>query len=74
MLFFRLFDSEAGSDVVFVVGTEPETWRFPGHRSVLCEANPVFKAMLEHFQSEEGNEQTIYIRDIDGRAFDILLR
>lgn len=69
----RLFDSEAGSDVIFLVGHEPETWRFPGHRSVLCNSNPVFKAMLENFQ-ECGTEQIITIRDVDGRAFDLLLR
>ncbi|XP_014271263.1 BTB/POZ domain-containing protein 2 isoform X1 [Halyomorpha halys] len=70
----RLFDSEAGSDVIFLVGPEPETWRFPCHKRVLCEANPVFKAMLENFHENGNTEQTISIQDIDGRAFDLLLR
>ena len=69
-----MFDSEAGSDVIFLVGNEPETWRFPGHKRILCEANPVFKAMLENFQECENGEQTISIQDVDGRAFDLLLR
>lgn len=71
----RLFDSEAGSDVVFLVGSEAEgSWRFPGHRSVLCAANPVFKAMLENFPQATAGEQVIAVRDVDGRAFDLLLR
>ncbi|XP_073968916.1 BTB/POZ domain-containing protein 3-like [Rhodnius prolixus] len=71
-LMSRLFDSEAGSDVTFLVGHEPETWRFPGHRCVLMEANPVFKAMLCREPDEQ--QVVIPILDVDGRAFDILLR
>ncbi|XP_014243375.1 BTB/POZ domain-containing protein 2-like isoform X2 [Cimex lectularius] len=68
----RLFDREAGSDVTFLVGHGQDMWRFPGHRSVLSEANPVFKAMLNfHASSPEG---VIPIGDVEGKAFDLLLR
>lgn len=66
-----LFDSEAGSDVVFLVGQEQ--WRFPGHRAVLAAANPVFQAMLNGPMASRDNT-TIPIEDVDGRAFDNLLR
>lgn len=65
-----LFDSEAGSDVVFLVG--PEQWRFPGHKAVLAATNPVFQAMLNGPMASE--DTTIPIEDVDGRAFDNLLR
>jgi BTB/POZ domain-containing protein 1/2 len=65
-----LFDSEAGSDVVFIVG--PEQWRFPGNRAVLADANSVFRAMLHGPLASV--ETTIPIEDVDGRAFDNLLR
>ncbi|KAL1128929.1 hypothetical protein AAG570_013463, partial [Ranatra chinensis] len=64
----QLFDNEEGSDVTFKVGVEPETWRFPGHSSVLRN-NPVFKAMLAATP-----DNVITIPDVDGRAFDLLLR
>lgn len=65
-----LFDSEAGSDVIFLVG--PDLWRFPGHRAVLAAANPVFEAMLHGPMAS--HETTIPIEDVDGRAFENLLR
>lgn len=65
-----LFDSEAGSDVIFLVG--PDLWRFPGHRAVLAAANPVFQAMLHGPMAS--HDATIPIEDVDGRAFDNLLR
>ncbi|XP_054286205.1 BTB/POZ domain-containing protein 2-like [Macrosteles quadrilineatus] len=67
-----LFDNEAGSDVTFLVGPEPETWRFPGHRGILSEANPVFRAMLQGPLADHG--PTVAIQDVDGKAFDLLLR
>ncbi|XP_039283799.1 BTB/POZ domain-containing protein 2-like [Nilaparvata lugens] len=67
-----LFDSEAGSDVTFLVGPHPETWRFPGHRAILSDANPVFRAMLNGPLADSG--PTVAIHDVDGRAFDHLLR
>lgn len=67
-----LFDSEAGSDVTFLVGPHPETWRFPGHRAILSDANPVFRAMLNGPLADAG--PTVAIHDVDGRAFDHLLR
>ncbi|PNF42920.1 hypothetical protein B7P43_G11846 [Cryptotermes secundus] len=65
-----LFDSEAGSDVVFLVG--PEQWRFPGHKAILAATNPVFQAMLNGPMASQ--DTTIPIEDVDGRAFDNLLR
>jgi BTB/POZ domain-containing protein 1/2 len=65
-----LFDSEAGSDVIFLVG--PEQWRFPGHKAVLAATNPVFQAMLNGPMASQ--DITIPIEDVDGRAFDNLLR
>lgn len=65
-----LFDSEAGSDVIFLVG--PEQWRFPGNRAVLADANSVFRAMLHGPLASQ--DTTIPIEDVDGRAFDNLLR
>jgi len=67
-----LFDNEAGSDVTFLVGPEPETWRFPGHRGILADANPVFRAMLQGPLADHG--PTVAIQDVDGKAFDLLLR
>ncbi|XP_021939203.1 BTB/POZ domain-containing protein 3-like isoform X2 [Zootermopsis nevadensis] len=63
--------SEAGSDVIFLVG--PEQWRFPGHRAVLAAANPVFQAMLNGPMASR-DTTTIPIEDVDGRAFENLLR
>jgi BTB/POZ domain-containing protein 1/2 len=65
-----LFDSEAGSDVIFLVG--PEQWRFPGHKAVLTATNPVFQAMLNGPLASKNT--TIPIEDVEGRAFDNLLR
>lgn len=65
-----LFDSEDDSDVVFLVG--PEQWRFPGHKTVLTAANPVFQAMLAGPMAT--HDTTIPIEDVDGRAFENLLR
>jgi BTB/POZ domain-containing protein 1/2 len=65
-----LFDSEAGSDVIFLVG--PEQWRFPGNRAVLADANSVFRAMLHGPMASQ--DTTILIEDVDGRAFGNLLR
>lgn len=67
-----MFDNEAESDVTFLVGPEPETWRFPGHRTILADANPVFRAMLQGPLADSG--PTVAINDIDGRAFELLLR
>nr|CAD7432923.1 unnamed protein product [Timema monikensis] len=66
-----LFNSEADSDVIFLVGLNSELFRFPGHRDVLAAANPVFRAML---QGTFANEDVITINDVDDRAFDKLLR
>lgn len=66
-----LYDNEANSDIEFVVGPEWDQWRFPAHQSVMRN-NPVFQAMLEGPLATD--EKSITIRDVDGRAFDLLLR
>ena len=38
--------SEANSDVVFLVGEEPEVERIPAHSWVLSDNSPVFRAMF----------------------------
>ena len=38
---------EANSDVVFLVGGEPEVERIPAHSWVLIQASPVFRAMFK---------------------------
>lgn len=67
-----LYDSEQGSDVTFVAGLDSDTWRFPGHRTVLAAANQVFKAMLCGPLSN--GEDVIYVKDVDKRAFGQLMR
>ncbi|XP_015369479.1 PREDICTED: BTB/POZ domain-containing protein 2-like isoform X2 [Diuraphis noxia] len=66
----NLYNSEAGSDVIFLVG-DPECWRFPAHIDVLCQY-PVFDAMLREPWSKKGTP--IHIPDDDPRAFDNLLK
>ncbi|XP_050533221.1 BTB/POZ domain-containing protein 2-like isoform X2 [Daktulosphaira vitifoliae] len=66
----NLYNNEAGSDVIFLVG-DPECWRFPGHIDVLCQY-PVFDAMLREPWSKKGTP--IHIPDDDPRAFDNLLK
>lgn len=67
-----LYDSEHGSDVTFVAGIDSDTWRFPGHRTVLAAANQVFRAMLCGPLSS--GDDVIYVRDVDKRAFEQLMR
>ncbi|XP_025409717.1 BTB/POZ domain-containing protein 2-like isoform X1 [Sipha flava] len=66
----NLYNNEAGSDVIFLVG-DPECWRFPAHINVLCQY-PVFDAMLREPWSKKGTP--IHIPDDDPRAFDNLLK
>lgn len=66
----NLYNNEAGSDVIFLVG-DPECWRFPAHIDVLCQY-PVFDAMLREPWSKKGTP--IHIPDDDPRAFDNLLK
>lgn len=63
----RLFDCEAGADVVFLVG--PEGWRFPAHTAVLSGNSPYFRTLFTYPVSGP-----IAVPDVDGRAFDLLLR
>ncbi|KAL0270986.1 UNVERIFIED_CONTAM: hypothetical protein PYX00_008238 [Menopon gallinae] len=66
-----LYDNEVESDVEFLVGKEPEVWRFPGHKQILSKANIVFYSML---LGPLAMEKTITIEDVDCRAFDYLLK
>lgn len=43
------------------------------YRWVLADANPVFRAMLAR-RGDESPETVIPITDLDGKAFDLLLR
>lgn len=67
-----LYDNEIESDVVFLVGREPDVWRIPGHKSILSYANPVFHALFEGPLATQDN--TVVIEDVESRAFDYLLR
>lgn len=67
-----LYDNEIESDVEFLVGREPDVWRFPGHKSILSYANPVFQALFEGPLATQDN--TIVIEDVESRAFDYLLK
>lgn len=66
-----LLDNEVQSDVEFIVGPEGDTWRIPGHRAVLSDTSPVFKAMLT---GPLAHDTTVRIHDVDGRAFYQLIR
>jgi len=73
----EIYGSESGCDVVFLAGQE-EKWRLPAHKAVLERANPVFKAMFSSnfdlSETDKENPKTIHVPDVDGRAFDNLLR
>ncbi len=103
-----LIECETGSDVVFLVGCEPDVQRIPGHSWVLAENSPVFRAMfggggggggIDKKQersvsvsmtnsagvvgmansvaaagARKPRKTTVAVSDVDGRAFDILLR
>ena len=104
LLYFRftLTDFETDSDVIFLVGAEPDVQRIPAHTWILAKGSPVFRAMFKGPFSQqqqvgvasvqgpptstskvgtEGNVKagkrktaTVAVSDVDGRAFDILLR
>ncbi|CAH0388839.1 unnamed protein product [Bemisia tabaci] len=67
-----IFEREEDSDVTFLVGYDSDTWRIPGHRKVLSHVNPVFRTMFEGSLAPPG--PVVTIKDVDGRAFDNLLR
>ncbi|OXA55399.1 BTB/POZ domain-containing protein 2 [Folsomia candida] len=66
-------------DVVFLVGYDDQ-WRIPAHKTILYNSTPVFRAMFSEYFSPQHNEQggnephKITVSDVDGRAFDNLLR
>lgn len=64
----RLYDDEKQSDVVFEVGINGDTWRYPGHRRVLAATSPVFKTLLKC------KADVIVIDYVDRRGFEQLLR
>lgn len=43
---FALFNREDQSDIIFLVGLEPDVWRFPCHSSVLSPVSPVFESLF----------------------------
>ena len=49
ILFFRpiaQYDTEDNSDVIFLVGEDPDVQRIPAHSWILIEKSPVFRAMF----------------------------
>lgn len=42
-----LFDNEENTDVIFLVGEEPDVQRIPAHSWVLVDKSPVFRAMFK---------------------------
>jgi len=59
-------------DITFLIGIEPFTEIFPTRANTLAERSPVFRAMLEGPLAED-KTQMINIRDVDPRAFEILI-
>lgn len=75
-----VYGCEQGCDVVFLVGPEEETWRIPAHKTILQNATPVFRAMFSEYfiptgiDLSEEHPHTVKVSDVDGKAFDNLLR
>ena len=59
--------------ILLQVGREPDVQRIPAVSSVLVRHSPVFHAMLRGPMSARPGS-VIPIQDVDGRAFDILLK
>ena len=59
--------------ILLQVGREPDVQRIPAVSSVLVRHSPVFHAMLRGPMSARPGS-VIPIEDVDGRAFDILLK
>lgn len=69
---FWIYGCETGCDVKFLVGQDHgEVWRLPAHSSVLRNKNGLFEVM---FSGRFSQQATIDVPDVDGRAFDNLLR
>ncbi len=70
-----MYGVEQGCDVIFLVGSsEDEIWRIPAHKHILQNSTPVFRAMFsEHFCNNHTGD-IINVSDVDGRAFDDLMR
>jgi len=59
-------------DIKFLIGTEPHTEEIPAQSRMLAERSPVFRAMLEGPLAEK-KDRLIVIKDVDPRAFEILI-
>lgn len=68
-----LFNSEEQSDVVFLVGEEPDVWRFPCHLRVLSSMSPVFHS-LPIYDLRSSSKVVLTVTDIKPYAFENLLR
>ncbi|XP_013771750.1 BTB/POZ domain-containing protein 6-like [Limulus polyphemus] len=68
-----LFNSEEQSDVVFLVGEEPDIWRFPCHLHVLSTMSPVFRS-LPIYDFTSSSKVVLTVTDIKPYAFENLLR
>lgn len=64
--------TQAIVDITFLIGIEPFTEIFPTKANTLAERSPVFRAMLEGPMAED-KTRMINIRDVDPRAFEILI-
>lgn len=52
-----LFDNEENTDIIFLVGEEPDVQRIPAHSWVLVEKSPVFRAMFKGPLATLSNQQ-----------------
>ena len=57
----------------FQIGVSPCTEKIPDKSGMLAERSPVFRAMLEG-PLAENRDRIIVIKDVDPRAFEILIR
>ncbi|CAN0396998.1 BTB/POZ domain-containing protein 6-like isoform X1 [Lampetra planeri] len=67
-----MFNNELMADVHFVVGSQEETRRVPGHKYVLAVGSSVFHAMF--FGELAENTEEIHIPDVDPAAFLTMMR
>lgn len=73
----ELFNNEDQSDVVFLVGIDPDKeWRFPAHTSIICNASSVFKSFCENVDpnSVSGKPKEIKITVCDPTTFHTILK
>jgi len=65
-------EKQENTDITFLIGNEPFTERIEARSDILSQRSPVFRAMLEGPLAENRNA-TINVKDVDPRAFEILI-